>query len=332
MLDFGLAKRTAGANLREQAVTTLATGAEPGARHGGLDPQLRFGKPCAWNSDSRWRRARVPGGRDLRRSDPQGFPQLVREDIRPVSGTRRSGSDERSLFPQRESCACSSRSGSGKELTALLHGLFPIPADVWHYAPSLARLADKSRLLFDEEAEHPTTREDQAVKNTTSSAFEAATAAFHQALRANDAEALFAYVAEDVLLMPPGEDTVRGRNAMRDWYAAFLSQYRTSSLTLSDREGSSATGGPSSSAPMNGPSRQQRAAMRSSIAAITCKSGSRSPPANGASSKRFGTVRRRRLRRNDGGHSGEPLIVRGSGLRVASAPGGALNGSTGMRS
>jgi ketosteroid isomerase-like protein len=66
--------------------------------------------------------------------------------------------------------------------------------------------------------------------------FEAATAAFHQALRTNDAEALFAYVADEVVLMPPGEDAVRGKNAMRDWYAAFLSQYRTSSLTLSDRE------------------------------------------------------------------------------------------------
>jgi uncharacterized protein (TIGR02246 family) len=74
------------------------------------------------------------------------------------------------------------------------------------------------------------------VKNAESSAFETATAAFHQALRTNDAEALLGYVADDVLLMPPGEDAVRGKNAMRDWYAAFLSQYSTSSLILSDRE------------------------------------------------------------------------------------------------
>jgi ketosteroid isomerase-like protein len=45
----------------------------------------------------------------------------------------------------------------------------------------------------------------------TSSAFEAATAGFHQALRTNDAEAWFAYVAEDVWLMPPGEGAVRGK-------------------------------------------------------------------------------------------------------------------------
>lgn len=74
------------------------------------------------------------------------------------------------------------------------------------------------------------------MKDAELSAFEAATAAFHQALRTNDAEALLGYVADDVLLMPPGEDAVRGKEAMRDWYAAFLSQYRTSSLILSDRE------------------------------------------------------------------------------------------------
>jgi ketosteroid isomerase-like protein len=74
------------------------------------------------------------------------------------------------------------------------------------------------------------------VKNAESSTFEIATAEFHQALRTNNVEALFAHVADEVLLMPPGESAVRGKDAMRDWYAAFLSQYRTSSLTLSDRE------------------------------------------------------------------------------------------------
>ena len=72
--------------------------------------------------------------------------------------------------------------------------------------------------------------------NVRRSAFESATAAFHEALRTNNAEALFEYVSDDVLLMPPGEDVVRGKKAMRDWYAGFLSQYRTSSLTLADRE------------------------------------------------------------------------------------------------
>jgi ketosteroid isomerase-like protein len=72
--------------------------------------------------------------------------------------------------------------------------------------------------------------------STGRSGFEAATEGFHEALRLNDAEALFAYVADDVLLMPPGEAAVRGKKAMRDWYSGFLSQCHTSSLTLSDRE------------------------------------------------------------------------------------------------
>jgi len=44
------------------------------------------------------------------------------------------------------------------------------------------------------------------------------------------------YVAEDVFFMPPGEAPVRGRDAVRKWMTGFLAQYRTSSLTLADRE------------------------------------------------------------------------------------------------
>jgi len=38
------------------------------------------------------------------------------------------------------------------------------------------------------------------------------------------------------VMVPPGEAPVRGKDALRAWYATFLSQYRTSSLTLGDRE------------------------------------------------------------------------------------------------
>lgn len=68
------------------------------------------------------------------------------------------------------------------------------------------------------------------------STFEAATKAFHQALRTDDADALFMHVDDDVLLMSPGEDVVQGKRAMQDWYAGFLSLYRTSSLVLSNPE------------------------------------------------------------------------------------------------
>jgi len=81
----------------------------------------------------------------------------------------------------------------------------------------------------------------QEVSGTTDAAadrnaVERATAAFHQALRANDLETFMSYVAEDVLFMPPGEPPVRGREAVRRWMTGFLAQYRTSSLTLADRE------------------------------------------------------------------------------------------------
>lgn len=71
---------------------------------------------------------------------------------------------------------------------------------------------------------------------TERSAFEAASAAFHEALRTNDVDALLAWVADDILMMPPGEAAVRGKHALRGWFTGFLSQYRTSSLTLADRE------------------------------------------------------------------------------------------------
>jgi ketosteroid isomerase-like protein len=65
---------------------------------------------------------------------------------------------------------------------------------------------------------------------------EASTAAFHQALRTNDVETFMSYVADDVVLMPPGEAPVRGKAEVRRWYETFLSQYRTSSLLLTDKE------------------------------------------------------------------------------------------------
>lgn len=65
---------------------------------------------------------------------------------------------------------------------------------------------------------------------------EATTAAFHEALRTDNAEALMGYVADDVVMAPPGEAPIHGKEAMRTWYAGFLAQYRTTSLTLADKE------------------------------------------------------------------------------------------------
>ncbi|HSJ62920.1 MAG TPA: DUF4440 domain-containing protein [Gemmatimonadaceae bacterium] len=76
----------------------------------------------------------------------------------------------------------------------------------------------------------------QATAGSARAAVEAATSAFHQALRTNDAEALFAHVSDDVVLMPPGEPVLHGKRAMRDWYAGFLGQFRTTRLALADCE------------------------------------------------------------------------------------------------
>ena len=70
----------------------------------------------------------------------------------------------------------------------------------------------------------------------TTAEVEKATTAFHEALRTNDSETFLSFVADDVVMMPPGEAPVRGKDALRAWYATFLSRYRTSSLTLGDRE------------------------------------------------------------------------------------------------
>jgi uncharacterized protein (TIGR02246 family) len=76
----------------------------------------------------------------------------------------------------------------------------------------------------------------KAPPSATKADVERATVAFHEALRTNDAETFLSFVADDVVMMPPGEAPVRGKDALRAWYAVFLSQYRTSSLTLGDRE------------------------------------------------------------------------------------------------
>ena len=78
--------------------------------------------------------------------------------------------------------------------------------------------------------------ERQTAGSTTKGAVEAATSAFHQALRTNNFETFMSYVDNDVVLMPPGEEPVRGKSAVGTWYSGFLSQFRTSSLTLANQE------------------------------------------------------------------------------------------------
>jgi uncharacterized protein (TIGR02246 family) len=56
------------------------------------------------------------------------------------------------------------------------------------------------------------------------------------ALRANASDSLLALMTDDVVIMPPHEPVLRGKAAVRAWYDNFLTQMRTSSLTVSNRE------------------------------------------------------------------------------------------------
>ena len=47
---------------------------------------------------------------------------------------------------------------------------------------------------------------------------------------------MLAHVSDDVRMMPPAEPVIRGKSAMREWLAGFLSLYRTTSLVFSDCE------------------------------------------------------------------------------------------------
>ncbi|MGE5748454.1 MAG: YybH family protein [Gemmatimonas sp.] len=56
------------------------------------------------------------------------------------------------------------------------------------------------------------------------------------ALRKDSPDSLLAVMAEDVIIMPPNEPVLKGKDAVRTWYNQFVKQMRTSSLTVTDRE------------------------------------------------------------------------------------------------
>jgi ketosteroid isomerase-like protein len=56
------------------------------------------------------------------------------------------------------------------------------------------------------------------------------------ALRTNGSDSLMALMAYDVVLMPPNEAVLKGKATVRAWYDQFLTQLRTSNLTITDRE------------------------------------------------------------------------------------------------
>jgi uncharacterized protein (TIGR02246 family) len=56
------------------------------------------------------------------------------------------------------------------------------------------------------------------------------------ALRTDSPDSLLALMADDVIIMPPGEPVLKGKAAVRAWYDQFVKQMRTSSLNITDRE------------------------------------------------------------------------------------------------
>lgn len=56
------------------------------------------------------------------------------------------------------------------------------------------------------------------------------------ALRTNASDSLLALMADDVVLMPPNEPVLKGKEAVRVWYDQLLTQLRTSDLRITDRE------------------------------------------------------------------------------------------------
>jgi ketosteroid isomerase-like protein len=66
--------------------------------------------------------------------------------------------------------------------------------------------------------------------------FDSAAARLLTALRADAADSVMTLMGEDVVLMPPHEAVLKGATAVRTWYAGLISQLRTSSLVVTDRE------------------------------------------------------------------------------------------------
>jgi len=56
------------------------------------------------------------------------------------------------------------------------------------------------------------------------------------ALRNNASDSLMVLMADDVVLIPPNESVLKGKEAVRNWYDQLSTQLRTSDLKITDRE------------------------------------------------------------------------------------------------
>ena len=91
-------------------------------------------------------------------------------------------------------------------------------------------------------------------------------------------------VTDDVVLMPPHTPPVVGRQGVIDWFATVVSQARTTSVEIDQREVTLAGSWQSSAARSPGKLRLPSAAQRLTTKAASRRSGSSSPMVRGKSS------------------------------------------------
>ena len=82
----------------------------------------------------------------------------------------------------------------------------------------------------------PRTATEASDRATAQAGVDSAANRLLSALRTNVPDSLMALMADDVVLMPPNEAVLKGKAAVRAWYDMFVTQLRTSDLTITDRE------------------------------------------------------------------------------------------------
>jgi ketosteroid isomerase-like protein len=71
---------------------------------------------------------------------------------------------------------------------------------------------------------------------TYRAAFDSASDRLLAGLRADSPDSVLFLMTDDVVLMPPNEPVLTGNAAVRAWYDQLLTQFRTTSLSVKDRE------------------------------------------------------------------------------------------------
>jgi uncharacterized protein (TIGR02246 family) len=77
---------------------------------------------------------------------------------------------------------------------------------------------------------------DTGQQPTLQAGVDSAAARLLAALRSDAPDSLLALMTDDVIIMPPNEPVLKGKDAVRNWYEQFVKQMRTSSLNITDRE------------------------------------------------------------------------------------------------